>query len=63
MSVYNRERKLQCGKIAGGIHLLHEMFSSDLKAVAYARGIGLGALNLIGPVKRLIVEEAVGINS
>jgi len=58
---YNRERKLQCAKVQGGIHLLHEIFSSDVNGFVHARGIGLGLVNMIAPAKRLIVQEACGV--
>ncbi|GMI53190.1 hypothetical protein ScalyP_jg3743 [Parmales sp. scaly parma] len=58
---YNRERKLQCGKTVGGVHLLHEIFSCNISPFVFARGIGLGLINVISPIKKKIVKEAVGL--
>ncbi|MFP4537491.1 MAG: FAD-dependent monooxygenase [Dichotomicrobium sp.] len=57
---YERWRRFDSGMSAAGMDVLNRLFSSDSEALRTIRGLGLGMVDRIAPLKRLFVAEAAG---
>ncbi|MFN9000628.1 MAG: UbiH/UbiF/VisC/COQ6 family ubiquinone biosynthesis hydroxylase [Holosporales bacterium] len=61
MQAYARTRQMDTYSMLGITHGLIRLFSNNAKSVGLLRGLGLGLVNRIGPVKRLLARHAMGL--
>ncbi len=57
---YARWRRLDNVTLAAATDLFNRLFSNDLPLVRTVRGLGLAAVNRIGPARRFFMQEAGG---
>ena len=46
----------------GGIGVLHQVFGIEEEMAVYRRSLGMNLENLVGPVRKGLVEVATGAN-
>lgn len=61
LECFEQQRQRDRQRIAEGSHWLVTLFGIDNTALAHVRGAGLGALNLVGPLRRTFMRYAMGI--
>ncbi len=61
MDAYARARKVDTYSMLGITHGLIRLFSNNLNSLGLLRGLGLGVVNRLPPVKRLLARHAMGI--
>jgi 2-octaprenyl-6-methoxyphenol hydroxylase len=57
---YARWRRLDNVTLAAATDLFNRLFSNDMPLVRAARGLGLAAVNRLGPARRFFMQEAGG---
>jgi 2-octaprenyl-6-methoxyphenol hydroxylase len=58
---YQQWRRFDALALAAVTDSLNRLFSNSLPPVQLARDVGLAAVNLIPPLKRLLMRDAMGI--
>ena len=61
LNAYHRQRSAQLWNIILGLQGLKFLFDSPLSPIVHLRGLGLNAVDQCGPVKRLFMEQAIGV--
>lgn len=57
---YERRRRSDNTLSAWGMDGINRLFRSEFEPLVFARGLGLRAVNALGPLKQLIVRHAAG---
>jgi len=57
---YERWRRFDSSMSAAGMDLLNRLFASDNRTLRLIRGLGLGVVDRLAPLKRMFVDEAAG---
>ena len=58
---YARRRRTDTVMLTAVTHALNRMFSNRIAPLALARGLGLAAVQRIGPLRRLFMRDAMGV--
>ena len=61
LETYQQWRRADALLLAAVTDGLNRLFSNDLAPLAWARGIGLAAVNRLPPLKRLLMRDAMGL--
>lgn len=60
---YQDWRRFDTVRMALGMDAVNRVFSSGNPLLAAVRGLGLGAVNALGPLRRHFIREAAGLNA
>ena len=55
---YQRWRRFESTSLSYGMDALTRLFSNDLPPLRFARDIGIGAVNAVGPLRRFFMRQA-----
>lgn len=58
---YARWRRFDTATLAAATDAFNKLFSNDNPALRLMRGIGMGAVNAVGPLRRSFIREAAGL--
>jgi 2-octaprenyl-6-methoxyphenol hydroxylase len=61
LDAYARWRRFDTVTLAASTDLLNRLFSNDFGPLRAARGLGLAAVNRVGPLRRLFMRHAGGV--
>ena len=60
---YQQWRRFDVVSLALGMDMVNRLFSNDSSLLAVLRGLGLGAVNALPMLRRLMIREAAGLNA
>jgi len=60
LRAYERQRRSENALAGWGFDAIHRLFGNTSTPLVMARGLGLTALNALGPIKRRLMDHAAG---
>ena len=60
LRLYEAKMKREVTGVKGGIGVLHRVFGTEEEVTVYRRSLGMNLENLVGPVRKGLVEVATG---